>query len=158
MNNNNQNIHIRLQDGNSLLSTWESRSAAIPTIGETIRITAEAGLGGRYQPEAVVTRIDEDLRTGRVEIIAEASPAAGTANRGTVVLNSAFVPAGLRGEVESIVRKSVRTPSFDWRESQEPTPLIEVHGGGQSLTPAELNRLRNEIRAALQQRSELTYV
>ena len=156
-NNNTHNVRIRLQDGKSTLTTWEQQLATIPTIGESIPIPPRPETDGRYQPQAVVSRIDHDLKTGGIEVIAEATPLGETSKRATVFLNAAYVPENLRNEVENLVRKHLDVPVFEWQESSEPTPLLEIHGG-KATVPADLNGLRNQIKEEILKHSELSFV
>jgi hypothetical protein len=157
MNNNTHNVRIRLQDGKSTLTTWEQQLAAIPTIGESINVRSGAETDGRYQPQAIVSKIDHDLKTGDIEVTAEVVPLGDDSKRNTVFLNAAYVPENLRTQVETLLRNHFDVPVFEWQESPDPTPLLEIHGG-KPTAPAELNRLRNQIKEEILKHSELSFV
>lgn len=148
-------VSVRLNDGKSLLAEWSHRFDTLPTIGERVHIE---DIGGEppagYRDSAPVARIDRDLATGGVTLVLEAVPASAKEARNVVFLNRNYIPEALHRDVEEFVRNHVDLPAFEWVDSQQPAPIVELHGPKAISRPA-LGQLQAKIRNLLAESSPL---
>jgi hypothetical protein len=139
-------VMIRLQDGKSLLAEWTHRFDTLPTIGERIHIEDISGEPQHgYKDSAMVFRVDQDLRNHRVTLVLDAVPDSEKRGRNVVHLNANYVPEAKRQTIEEFVRKHIDMPVFEWVYSQEPAPIVELHGPT-TVSRAAIGQLQAKIR------------
>lgn len=148
-------IHLQLNDGKTVIDHWSHSVATVPTIGETIGITAAGGqTPSGYQQEATVFRIEHDLASGDVTVMLEASPVSAKPIRNVVFLNEDYIPAELHRLVEEYLRSRIELPVFEWMPSTEPSPIVRLHGPGR-VSPADVAKLQAGVRKIVDEASTL---
>jgi hypothetical protein len=149
------NVIIRLQDGKSLLAEWTHDFDSLPTIGDRLHIEDISGeIPSGYRDSAFVSVIERDLANGRVTLVLEAAPVAAKEKRNVVFLNANYIPDALHREIENFIRNHVDLPVFEWVRSQQPSPIVELHGPTAISRPA-LGQLQAKIRNLLAENSPL---
>lgn len=151
-------VIIRLQDGKSLLAEWSHHFDTIPTIGDRLHIEDVSGeLQPGYRDSATVFRIDQNLRTRQLTLVLEAIPAAEQKGRNVVYLNANYIPEARHQEIEKFVRNHVDLPVFEWVYSQQPSPIVELHGPT-TISRAAIGQLQAKIRRVLDESSPLAVI
>ncbi len=156
--NSSADVIIRLQDGKSLLSEWSHRFDTLPTIGEKLHIEDVSGeVPSGYRDSAPVSRVERDLRNNQLTLVLDAVPVTEKKLRNVVFLNANYIPAEQHQEIEDFVRNHVDLPIFEWVESQQPAPIVELHGPTAISRPA-IGQLQAKIRNRLAESSPLAVI
>lgn len=156
--NSSSDIIIRLQDGKSLLNEWSHHFDTLPTIGERLHVEDVSGeVPSGYRDSAMVSRVERDLNTGRITLVLDAVPVSEKENRNVVFLNANYIPAEQHREIEDFVRNHVDLPVFEWVDSRQPAPIVELHGPTAISRPA-LGQLQAKIRNLLAESSPLAVI
>jgi len=156
---NNDNTHVQLNDGKTVIDLWPHAFATLPTIGETVDINRAGGsTPAGYQSQAQVFRIDRDLASGRVTVVLDLQPATTRGDRTVVFLNADYIPLNLRREVEEHLRGKLPVPAFEWVESNDPSPILRIHRGLAETAHEEVAKLQKGVRRIIDEASPLATV